>query len=63
MAIRHFGRGPHRLSASHFSGLALAATSSEPIPVIALMDVLRLRRDLHQQTLSQEAFHPGRNNS
>jgi hypothetical protein len=40
---------------------ALAATSSEPIPVIALTDVLRLRRRLRRQTLSQEAFHPGRN--
>jgi hypothetical protein len=32
---------------------ALAATSPEPIPVIAQMDVLRLRRGLRLQTQSQ----------
>ena len=75
MAIRHFGRGHIVYQPVIFQGglprdersaavlFALAATSSEPIPVIALMDVLRLRRDLRQQTLSQEAFHPGRNDS
>jgi hypothetical protein len=56
MAVRHLGRGhivyqpvlfqsglprDERSAAALF---ALAATSSEPIPVVTLMDVLRLRR-------------------
>jgi hypothetical protein len=75
MAIRHLGRGHIVYQPVIFQGglprdersaaalFALAATSFEPIPVIALMDVLRLRRRLRQQTLGQEALHPGRNES
>jgi hypothetical protein len=56
IAIRHLGRGYIVYQPVFFQGglprdersaaalFALAATSSEPIPVIALMDVLRLRR-------------------
>jgi hypothetical protein len=58
MAIRHLGRGHIVYQPVDFRGalpsdersaaalFALAATSSEPIPFIALMDVLRLRRGL-----------------
>jgi hypothetical protein len=58
MAARHLGRGHIVYQPALFQGglprdersaaalFALAATSSEPIPVIALMDVLRLRRGL-----------------
>jgi hypothetical protein len=66
MAIRHLGRGHVIYQPVIFRGglpsdersaaalFALAATSSEPIPVIAQMDVLRLRRGLRQHTASQE---------
>jgi hypothetical protein len=59
MAIRHLGRGhivyqpvifhggPPRDERSAAALFALAATSSEPIPVVAQTDVLRLRRGLH----------------
>jgi hypothetical protein len=40
----------------------LAATSSKPIPVIALLDVLRLRRGLCQ-ALPPEPIHTGCNGS
>jgi hypothetical protein len=75
MAVRHLGRGYVVYQPVFFQGglprdersaaalFALAATSSEPIPVIALMDVLRMRRGLHQQTLSQQAFDPDCNES
>jgi hypothetical protein len=75
MAIRHLGRGRVVYQPVFFQGglprdersaaalFAVAATSSEPIPVIALMDVLRLRRGSRQQTLSQQAFDPGCNKS
>jgi hypothetical protein len=58
MAIRHLGRGHIVYQPVIFQGalprderaaavlFALAATSSEPIPVIGLIDVLRLRRGL-----------------
>ena len=58
MAICHLGRGRVVRQPVIFRGalpvdegsaaalFALAATSSEPIPVIALIDVLRLRRGL-----------------
>jgi hypothetical protein len=67
MAIRHLGRGhvvyqpvifPGALPTDERSAaalFALAATSPDPIPVIAQMDVLRLRRGLRLQTQSQEA--------
>jgi hypothetical protein len=75
MAVRHLGRGHIVYQPVFFQGglprdersaaalFALAATCSEPIPVIALMDVLRLRRGLRQQTLSQQAFDPSCNQS
>jgi hypothetical protein len=75
MAIRHLGRGSVVYQPVFFQGglprdersaaalFAVAATSSEPIPVIALLDVLRLRRGSRQQTLSQQAFDPGCNKS
>jgi hypothetical protein len=75
MAIRYLGRGHIIYQPVIFRGalpsdersaaavFALAATSSEPIPVIALLDVLRLRRGLGRQTLSQEASRQGRNES
>jgi hypothetical protein len=75
MAIRHLGRGRIIYQPVIFRGalpsdersaaavFALAATSSEPIPYIALMDVLRLQRGLGRQTLSQEASRHGRNES
>jgi hypothetical protein len=68
MAIRHLGRGHVVYQPVIFQGalprderstaalFALAAISSEPIPVITLLDVLRLRRGLRRHTLSQEAF-------
>jgi hypothetical protein len=68
MAIRHLGRGHVVYQPVIFQGalprdersaaalFALAATSSEPIPVLGQMDVFRLRRGLRQHTLSQEAF-------
>jgi hypothetical protein len=58
MAVRHLGRGHIVYQPVSFQGglprdersaaalFALAATSSEPIPVIALVDLLRLRRGL-----------------
>jgi hypothetical protein len=67
MAIRHLGRGHVVYQPVIFQGalprdersaaalFALAATSSEPIPVITLLDVLRLRRGLRRHTLSREA--------
>jgi hypothetical protein len=75
MAVRHLGRGHIVYQPVFFQGglprdersaaalFALAATSPEPIPVIALMDVLRLRCGLRQQTLSQQAFDHGCNES
>ena len=66
MAIRHLGRGRVVYQPVIFQGalptdersaaalFALAATSPEPIPVIAQMDLLRLRFGLRQQTQSQE---------
>jgi hypothetical protein len=75
MAVRHLGRGHIVHQPVFFQGglprdersaaalFALAATSSEPIPVIALMDVLRLRCGLGQQMPSQEAFRHGCNES
>jgi hypothetical protein len=59
MAMRHLGRGRVVYQPAIFQGVvppdersaaalfALAAKSSEPIPVIAQMEVLRLRRGLH----------------
>ena len=59
MAIRHLGRGHIVYQPVIFQGrlprdersaaalFALAATSPEPIPVVAHMDVLRLRQGLH----------------
>jgi hypothetical protein len=67
LAIRHLGRGHVVYQPVIFQGalptdersaaalFALAATSPEPIPVIAQMDVLRLRFGLRQQTQSPEA--------
>jgi hypothetical protein len=67
MAIRPLGRGHVVYQPVIFQGalptdersaaalFALAATSPEPIPVIAQMDVLRVRRGLRLQTQSQEA--------
>src|ERR671918_843681 len=67
LAIRHLGRGHVVYQPVIFQGalptdersaaalFALAATSPEPIPVIAQMDVLRLRFGLRQQTQSKEA--------
>jgi hypothetical protein len=58
MAMRHLGRGRVVYQPAIFQGVvppdersaaalfALAAKSPEPIPVIAQMDVLRLRRGL-----------------
>ena len=75
MAIRHLGRDHIVYQPVIFQGdlprdersaaalFALAATTSEPITVITLMAVLRLRRRLRQQTRNQEDFHPGRNES
>ena len=69
MAIRHLGRGHVVYQPVKFQGalsrdqrsaaalFALAATSSEPIPVIALLDVLRLRRGLRRHTLSLAPAH------
>jgi hypothetical protein len=66
ITIRHLGRGHVVYQPVIFQGalptdersaaalFALAATSPEPIPVIAQMDVLRLRRGLRLQTQSQE---------
>jgi hypothetical protein len=74
MAIRHLGRGHVVYQPVKFQGalprdersaaalFALAATSSEPIPVIALLDVLRLRRGLCQ-ALRPEPIHTGCNGS
>ena len=68
MAIRHLGRGHVVYQPVKFQGalpkdersaaalFELAATSSEPIPFIALLDVLRLRHGLRQHELRQEAF-------
>jgi hypothetical protein len=67
MAIRHLGRGyvvyqpvifqgalpAHEESAAAL--FALAATSREPIPVLAQTDVLRIRRGLRQQRQRHEA--------
>jgi hypothetical protein len=73
MAIRDLGRGCVVYQPVIFDGalpaseestaalFALAATSPEPIPVIAPLDVLRLRRGLREQTLTQQAFYPGCN--
>jgi hypothetical protein len=59
MTIRHLGRGHIVYQPVIFQGalprdersaaalFALAATSSKPIPVVAQMDVLQLRRGLH----------------
>ena len=75
MAIRHLGRDHIVYQPVMFQGdlprdersaaalFALAATSSDPIPVVAQMAVLRLRRGLRQQALSQEALQPGCNES
>ena len=69
MAIRHLGRGHVVYQPVIFQGalprdersaaalFALAATSPESIPVIALLDVLRLRRGLRQHTLSLAPAH------
>jgi hypothetical protein len=69
IAIRHLGRGhvvyqpvifPGALPTDERSAaalFALAATSSEPIPVIGQMDVLRLRRGLRRHTLSLALAH------
>jgi hypothetical protein len=69
MAIRHLGRGYVVYQPVIFQGalprdersaaapFALAATSSEPIPVITLLDVLRLRRGLRRHTLSLALAH------
>ena len=68
MAIRHLGRGHVVYQPVIFQGalprdeksaaalFALAATSPD-IPVIALLDVLRLRRGLRQYTLSLAPAH------
>jgi hypothetical protein len=67
MAIRHLGRGCVVYQPVIFQGalpaseestaalFALAATSREPIPVIAQIDVRRLRSGLRGQTQSHEA--------
>jgi hypothetical protein len=67
MAIRHLGRGCVVYQPVIFQGalpaseestaalFALAATSPEPIPVLAQVDVRRLRHGLRQQTQSHEA--------
>ena len=74
IAIRHLGRGHLIYQPVVFQGalptdeksaaalFVLAATSSEPIPVIALLDVLRLRRGLCQ-ALRPEPMHTGCNGS
>jgi hypothetical protein len=67
MAIRHLGRGCVIYQPVIFQGalpvneestaalFALAATSPEPIPVLAQMDSRRLRSGLRQQSQSHEA--------
>ncbi|MCE3246956.1 MAG: hypothetical protein K0R41_781 [Geminicoccaceae bacterium] len=67
MAIRHLGRGHVIYQPVIFRGVlptdersaaalfALAATSPKPLPVVAEMDVLRLRRGLRQQAQNHEA--------
>jgi hypothetical protein len=69
MAIRHLGRGHVVYQPVIFQGglpkdersaaalFALAAISSEPIPVITLLDLLRLRRRLRRHTLSLAPAH------
>jgi hypothetical protein len=75
MTIRHLGRGHIVYQPVIFRGglprdersaaalFALAATSSEPIPVVAQMDVLRLRRGLGLQTLSRGPSMAAKNRS
>jgi hypothetical protein len=70
IAIRHLGRGhvvyqpviyQDALPADEEAAaalFALAATSAEPIPVIAQMDILRLRHGLRQEAQSH-ALPPG----
>jgi hypothetical protein len=75
MAIRYLGRGHIVYQPVIFQGalprdersaaalFALAATSTEPVPVVTPMAVLRLRGGLRQQALSREACQPGCNGS
>jgi hypothetical protein len=67
IAIRHLGRGhvvyqpviyqdaPPADEKAAAALFALAATSAEPIPVIAQMDILRLRHGLRQEAQSHAA--------
>ena len=71
IAIRHLGRGhliyqpvvfQGALPTDEKSAAALFVLAAEPIPVIALLDVLRLRRGLCQ-ALRPEPIHTGCNGS